>query len=80
MEKGISSITHPNQSLILSEILDYQKILKDGVGGQKFAWVEWVNHTKPEDNFGDDRVKSLHIELNKFKIENAASLAQECLS
>ena len=33
-------LTNPQQSLILSKILDYQKILKDGVGGQKFAWVE----------------------------------------
>ena len=39
-----------------------------------------MNHAKPEDTFGDDRINSFHIELNKFKIENAASLAQESLS
>ena len=45
-----------------------------------FAWVDLLNCKKPENNFGDGQTKSFHIELKKFKIENAASLAQECLS
>ena len=64
--------------LINSKIL----ILKDCVGGEcrNFAWVKWLNHKKPENNFDSDQMKSFHIELKKFKIENAASLAQESLS
>ena len=41
---------------------------------------DWLNCKKPENNFDNDQMKSFHIELKKFKIENAASLAQESLS